>query len=161
MTRRDRTFAGTVKDTISSSFNAAKPNASAARAPSIAYPLSPVFACETPSDLDAWRERRRETRHGEPDVSGEGSGTTDLNRPESPPVRVDVRRNSLGERVAVVAGKDRREEFHDAWIGVERREWLEIVPPPGPQEQPLGGQLHLVRSLKSADRYHRDGCRVT
>jgi hypothetical protein len=97
-----------------------------------------VFARETPSDLDAWREWRREARHGEPDVSGEGGGTGDLNRPEPPPVRVDLRRNSLGERVAV--GRDRMTGRTPSRVDrVERREWLESSPRRA-QEQPLGGK---------------------
>ena len=129
MTRRDRRFAGTVKDTISSSFRAAKPNASAARAPSIAYPC-PQCSCA---------RRHPISTHGVNGAAKPGlasptypakavaPGTSTAQSPQ--PCVVDVRRDSLGERVALVAGQDGREELHHAWIGVERREWLPVVRP--------------------------------
>ena len=53
MTRRDRRFAGTVNDTISSSFRAVEAERQRGTGAFGRVAVSPVLARETPSDLDS------------------------------------------------------------------------------------------------------------
>ena len=83
MTAIERAFAGTVNDTISSSFPLSKPKATAIRAALGRIPVTPGCAGEPPADLDARRERGIEGVLQEPDVSDKRRDSQYLDSPRS------------------------------------------------------------------------------
>lgn len=90
MTRRERTFSGTVNDTTSVSPRTSKPNASTARPPLSGIPLAPMLRTKTPSDLHTGREVGFKLRDQETNEPRECRGVTDFHGPQTEAVLVKV-----------------------------------------------------------------------
>ena len=145
ITRRDGRFAGTVNETISSQSELleAEREHRARGFGRVAAPL--VSRGESPADLDARREVRLEARHRESDEAREGASLDDLDGEEPEAVRVEVRLDSGGKRVALVARERSLEVLHHGRVGVQRGERLEIRLAEAPQPQALRAQLERLR----------------
>ena len=104
---------------------------------------------------------------GYPSVLSEGLSPTnpmkglvpaDLHGPEPPAGLLELLFDPIRNRVRLNRGHRRREPFHDAWIGVQRRKGRAVLRPPGSEQQPLGAQRRS--RPPPASRYPRCMCRV-
>jgi hypothetical protein len=109
MTRIERTFAGTVKETISESASFSKPNSTAA----------PVRRGEPPTDLDARGEVSRELRPKQSDVTYERRLARYLDGPEAEAGLGEVRARAFDQGVAGRSVEHGGHELHDLRVGVQ------------------------------------------
>jgi hypothetical protein len=120
ITRRERTFCGTVNETIS---------------------WSPAF-CRPPPDFDARREGSLKRRHGQSDEPREPGYVRDLHCPQPESMPREVRFDAFHQRIALLAGEHRGEMLHHRRIRVHRSERFAILD--APPAQPQAWSLDIV-----------------
>ena len=141
MTRRDRSLAGTVNETISSSPRSSKPNEDRGPGRLSRVSVAPVRPREAPADLDGGHEMCLEIGPVEADEPDERRAAHDLDRPQTPSLLSDRRVDCGGERVALRTRHRGRKVAHDLRVGVERCKWLQIGISPLPERQARRGQF--------------------
>jgi len=102
--------------------------------------VTPRVVRESPTDLDRRREVRVERNLLEPDEPDEGVTAHDLDRPETEPMRREVRFDARGPVVAFGAA-EWNEMLHHARIRVERSEGRAIALAPAAEQQSFGAKL--------------------
>ena len=147
MTARDRRFAGTVNETISSSARSRKPNAERGAGRLGGVAAAPVLAGEPPADLDAGREMGLESRHGQADEADEIGHARHLDRPEPEAVAGEVVADPGDGRVALRAIHRPGEVLHHDRVRVHRGERREILVAPAAKAK--------ARRLECLGKRHR------
>jgi hypothetical protein len=107
--------------------------------------FAPMRHVQPPSDLDAGLKGRVVPGRREPDESGERRHPGNLGGPESVAVPLEVEVRALSELVALRSGEGRRKVLHHPRVRVQGRERIEVAPPPTPQQEALGSNLHATR----------------
>ena len=118
---RDRKFAGTVNDTISSRPRTRKPKSRAARAASVAYPR-PQCSAASRQAISTQGVKWASNRGTESPTNPMKSLTPGTSTAQCPNPRGDVIAEPGGYRVTFSAVEQAGEELHDARVGIQRRE---------------------------------------
>ena len=141
ITRRDRTLAGTVNETISSSLQPIEPMPHHGLRPFGGQPLAPVRRIQPPADFHARRERRFESGNGQSDVADELARLPQLRGPQAKPMLPEVSLDAIGQRVALFRRKHRREKLHHHRIAIHARKRRPVRIAPAAQNQSIGFDL--------------------
>lgn len=115
-----------VNETISSSANSSKPNATAARAASVAYPLPQCSRASRQPISTAGVKVRLEARLRETYETDALCVIDTFDRPQPPSALRDLAALPFCQSIALLAPERGREVAHHLRVGIEGCKWFEV-----------------------------------